>query len=140
MRSCDSRRKTFGNWGLLVAVALLLAGCKTQRIVEVHDAVTIHDTIRLVEVQRDSIYKCDSVFVNQYVQGDTVFRDREKWVTFYKDKVKIDTLVQVRDSIVYKEIKVAEKKSPNPIFAFLDIVVVGVIAILAAAFIWKICK
>lgn len=76
---------------VLVAVAVigLLTGCTTTKYVQV--PVTHSDTVRLVTLQRDSIVRHDSIFVNRYVRGDTVFQQVERWHTQYRDRLIRDT-------------------------------------------------
>lgn len=86
-------------WGLLACAAMtLLFGCTTTRYVPV-PSVSV-DSVYVDRFQRDSVYLHDSVFVNQWTQGDTVFVD--KLVTKYKynDRWRYDTVAIVRvDSV-----------------------------------------
>lgn len=54
----------------------LLTACKTTKYVEV--PVVTEKTHTEQILRTDSVYIQDSVFVNQYVKGDTVYRDKEK--------------------------------------------------------------
>lgn len=67
-------------------VAVLLAGCKTIREVQVVERVRT-DTLRQVVRQSDSIYVHDSVTVN--ISGDTVRIDR--WHDRWRDRWRHDT-------------------------------------------------
>ena len=58
--------------GLLSVV--LLVGCTTTRYVPV-PSVSV-DSVYVDRFHRDSVYLHDSVFVNQYSKGDTVFVDK----------------------------------------------------------------
>lgn len=65
-----------------------------------------------MKTERDSIYVRDSIFINQYTSGDTIFRDKEVFNIEYRDKIKLDT-VFVHDSIrvpVTKYVKEKQKK------------------------------
>ncbi len=82
---------------MVVVLCLTLCGCKTKYVAvpEYHtEYITRTDTF----IQRDSVYKYDSVFVK--VQGDTV--TVEHWATMYRDrwreKVVRDTVIK-NDSI-----------------------------------------
>lgn len=116
-----------------------LASCKSVQTNK-SEQVYIRDTVHTVSVLRDSIYTCDSVFVNQYVKGDTVFRDREKWVTMYRDKLKVDTLIQVRDSIVYRDREVIQEKKPPVVLSYIKGIVIGAVGILLFSFFYNITK
>lgn len=85
---------------ILVAVAVisLLMGCTTTKYVQVPQVHT--DTVRMVALQRDSIVRHDSVFVNQYVRGDTVYKQVDRWLTMYRDRAVHDTAyISKRDTV-----------------------------------------
>jgi len=86
--------------GLGVAfIITLLAGCRTKYVAvpEWH----YRDSVRTQYV-RDSVTLRDSVFVSQYVKGDTVYRDKVKVQYLYKYAGRQDTvLVERRDSVPY---------------------------------------
>lgn len=122
---------------IAACIALLsLNACKTVQEKDV-ERVYVHDTVRAVSVLRDSIYTCDSIFVNQYVKGDTVFRDRERWRVMCRDKLKVDTLIQVRDSIVYRDREVVKEKKTLP---YIKGIFIGACGILLFSFILGITK
>lgn len=92
---------------LAVLAALLLAGCRTKYVAvpEVH----MRDSV-VLRLQRDSVFLRDSVFVNTWTRGDTVFVDKVKTTCLYKDRLRVDTvLVEKRDSNVYVVENVREK-------------------------------
>lgn len=66
--------------------------CKTVKVIEKpienNSQEYIHNT--------DSIYIQDSIFINQYIKGDTVYKDRYKYK--YIHDVKHDTILK-KDSI-----------------------------------------
>jgi hypothetical protein len=49
---------------------------------------------------RDSIYQRDSVFINRWTAGDTVYQDKVVWKYVYRDKVKYDTVAILRSDSV----------------------------------------
>jgi hypothetical protein len=69
----------------VIFMLIMLAGCKTTYI-PVETVRT--ETERVVDIQRDSIYVLDSVFVRE--AHDTVYIT--KWRTEYKEALHIDTL------------------------------------------------
>lgn len=69
----------------LCVVLLALSGCRTQYVPV--ETVRV-ETERVVDIQRDSIYVLDSVFVRE--AHDTVYIT--KWRTEYKEALRIDTL------------------------------------------------
>jgi hypothetical protein len=71
-------------WWMTALCVVLLAGCKTYVPVE---TVRV-ETERVVDIQRDSIYVLDSVFVREVL--DSVFVTR--WRVEYKEALRVDTL------------------------------------------------
>lgn len=96
----DEAREGVG-W-TLAALALLagllgwlaLAGCSRAQYVPVE--TVRRDSICLTQIQRDSIYKYDSIHVRD--KGDTVFVDRYKYL--FVDKLRRDTLYVCRTDTV----------------------------------------
>lgn len=86
--------------GLIFSVLLvcLLAGCKTTKYVSV-PSVSV-DSVYVDRWLRDSVYLHDSVFVNHYSKGDTVYVDKVVTKYKYKDRWRQDTVAVVRaDSV-----------------------------------------
>ena len=82
--------------GLLAC--LVLAGCKTVRYVPVEMVRT--DSVYVDRFARDSVYLRDSVWVNRYVLGDTVYVDKVSVKYLYRDRWRYDTVaVTKRDSV-----------------------------------------
>ena len=86
-------------WGLLICTLIsLLSGCKSVQFVPVETVRT--DSVYIDRFQRDSIYQRDSVFVNRWTAGDTVYQDKVVWKYVYRDKVKYDTVAILRSDTV----------------------------------------
>lgn len=75
-----------------------LAGCKSVQYVPVETVRT--DSIYVDRYQRDSIYQRDSVFVNRWTAGDTIYQDKVVWKYVYRDKVKYDTVAILRSDTI----------------------------------------
>lgn len=75
-----------------------LAGCKSVQYVPVETVRT--DSIYVDRYQRDSIYQRDSVFVNRWTAGDTIYQDKVVWKYVYRDKVKYDTVAILRSNTI----------------------------------------
>ena len=83
-------------WGCVMLT--LLFGCRSVKYVPV-SSVSV-DSVYVDRWHRDSVYMHDSVFVNQYIQGDTVFVDKLVTKYRYKDRCRYDTVAVVRaDSV-----------------------------------------
>lgn len=76
----------------------ILTGCKSVQFVPVETVKT--DSVYIDRFQRDSIYQRDSVFVNRWTAGDTVYQDKVVWKYVYRDKVKYDTVSVLRSDTV----------------------------------------
>jgi len=84
---------------IIFAFALMMCACKTHEKIVTVEKVT-HDTLWHEKTERDSIYLHDSIFVNQYAKGDTIFHVRDRWHTEYRDKYIHDTISVARvDSV-----------------------------------------
>lgn len=86
-------------WGLLICTLIsLLSGCKSVQYVPVETVRT--DSVYIDRYQHDSIYQRDSVFVNRWTAGDTVYQDKVVWKYVYRDKVVYDTVAILRSDTV----------------------------------------
>lgn len=96
-------------WGLLACllITLLFGSCKTVR--EVEHTNTVHDTVYVYHNSRDSVFRKDSIFLHEYVKGDTVYVLKEKWNTLYKDRLQHDTMYVARRDTV-QNITIEQKK------------------------------
>lgn len=86
-------------WGLLICTLIsLLSGCKSVQYVPVETVRT--DSVYIDRYQHDSIYQRDSIFVNRWTAGDTVYQDKVVWKYVYRDKVVYDTVAILRSDTV----------------------------------------
>lgn len=90
--------------GLVIAVALLV-GCSPKVIETVRTEYVYRD-----RVERDTTYVKDSIWVKEYVKGDTVrlleYRDR----IVFRDRYKtVHDTVAVHDSVAVERVKEVEK-------------------------------
>ena len=95
--------------GILVGLmaAVLLAGCTATKYVTVPEVH--HDTVRVTQQQRDSIYLHDSIYVQTLTRGDTVYLTTDRWHTQYRDRWSHDTLYQSRTDTIPKPYPVEVK-------------------------------
>lgn len=85
--------------GIMACILIsILTGCKSVQYVPVETVKT--DSVYIDRFQRDSIYQRDSVFVNRWTAGDTVYQDKVVWKYVYRDKVKYDTVAILRSDTV----------------------------------------
>lgn len=86
-------------WGLILCIVLsLFASCKSVKNIPVEN--TKKDSVFVNSYRHDSIYIRDSIFVNKWAAGDTIFQDKVVFKYVYRDKIKYDTINILRtDSI-----------------------------------------
>lgn len=92
----------------MCALLFVLAGCRSVQYVPVKS--TGHDSINVNHIQRDSIYRHDSVFVYQWTKGDTVFSEKVVSKYVYNDKTGHDTVFIVRTDSVDRPVTVMTEK------------------------------
>lgn len=86
-------------WGIMACILIsILTGCKSVQFVPVETVRT--DSVYIDRFQRDSIFLQDSVYVNRWTDGDTVYQDKVVWKYVYRDKVKYDTVSVLRSDSV----------------------------------------
>lgn len=86
-------------YGIIVCILIsILTGCKSVQYVPVETVRT--DSVCVDRYLRDSIYQRDSVYVNRWTAGDTVYQDKVVWKYLYRDKVKYDTVSVLRSDTV----------------------------------------
>lgn len=76
----------------------ILTECKSVQFVPVETVKT--DSFYIDRFQRDSIYQRDSVFVDRWTAGDTIYQDKVVWKYVYRDKVKYDTVAILRSDTI----------------------------------------
>lgn len=83
-------------WGLAVCgLITLLCGCRTKYVAapERHTEYAVRtDTVYIS--RKDSVRVLDSVMVERWRQGDTVYISRDRWR--YRDRILADTLLRTR--------------------------------------------
>lgn len=81
-------------WLYLALIAIALCSCRSVKYVPVETVRT--DSIYMNKVQRDSIYRLDSIYIRE--KGDTVWMEKYKYI--YRDRIVHDTMyINRTDSI-----------------------------------------
>ena len=113
MRDERPNRKECAVWGALVGVAVMLIAAAltscSPRIVERIQVREKHDTLVVHQVQVDSVFRRDSVFVRE--KGDTVYVYREHVRDRYKFVHDTTRLVRV-DSVAVERVKEVKVEKP----------------------------
>ena len=127
-------------------MCVLVTGCASTKLSPTEVVQASHaDTLRIVQVQRDSIWLHDSVYVNQYQKGDTMYKEQTKWHTKYIERLSHDTIYAAKvDSIpvpypVIKEVPADLTWWQEFRLYLADIVLwlLSVGAIIAAIYLWR---
>ena len=85
---------------MLIVALVMAAGVSScsPKIIE-HEIVK-HDTTYVEKLRRDSIYMRDSIYVHEYTQGDTVYRERDRWHYAWRDRLVHDSIyIAQRDTL-----------------------------------------
>lgn len=112
----------------IVVCAVLFSSCATKTVVEYKDRVvdhyitnTVHDT--LIDKSTDSVY------VNVYTKGDTVFKVQYKEKTRWRDKIvvkhdtcRVDSIVTISKEITKEVVKVPKIYTYSLVFSILVII------------------
>lgn len=91
---------------LLMAVLVLMVGCKTVEYVPVPEIHTEYITKEL----RDTTWQHDSIYIKEQIKGDTVriteyrYKDRFRYVYTTDTLVQRDTISIVRTEVVEKSV------------------------------------
>ena len=99
--SMQARRVT-----LLLLLAVLCAGCSpkiVERVVIQRDTTTVH--------HRDTTYRRDSIWLKEYVKGDTVFIVKYKDRYIYRDRWRDSVSVREVHDTTAVEVKVEKSLS-----------------------------
>ena len=127
-------------WGLLACLLVtLFFGCKSVKYVPVESVRT--DSVYVDRFTRDSVYLRDSVYVNRWIVGDTVFVDKVSVKYLYRDRWRHDTVAVVRRDSVQVPLPVEKplgwwQQARLKLFWPL----VAVVAVLAVAVWWMIAR
>ena len=107
-------RITIYGWYLLLMAFVALSvfclmSCRSVKYVEVEKIKT--DTTYITQLQRDSIWLHDSLYIHEYTKGDTVFLERTKWHTKYIERLQVDTLYKATHDTIPQPYPVERKLS-----------------------------
>ena len=97
---------------LTILAVIFLSAC-SPRVIERVDKQT--DTLYYTKYQRDSVHIHDSVYTFIHAVGDTIYIDRYKSTIKYKERIKTDTLRQIRE-VTKVDTKIVELKKKNKWF------------------------
>ena len=94
---------------IALLIALFFGSCRSVRIVEKEVVKT--DTLVSYQIQRDSIYVNDSIYIRELIQGDTVKITTDRWHTRWRDRILYDSIyIAQRDTVRVTDIKEVPRK------------------------------
>lgn len=97
---------------LVILAATFLVSCSPRYITKTEKQT---DTLYYTKYLRDSVYLHDSINTFVYTSGDTVYVNKFKSVIKYREKLKTDTLRQIKQ-VTKTDEKVIEVKKKNSLF------------------------
>lgn len=93
-------------------MSAMLSSCRSSKgIVE----TVLHDSIFYTHTLKDSVFIKDSVVIQEFVKGDTIFVSKIKFLTKYNERIKNDT-VYISKTDTVKEVGVKECSSKGSSF------------------------
>ena len=94
---------------IALLIALFFGSCRSVRIVE--KEVIKKDTLVSTQIQRDSIYVNDSIYIREVIAGDTVKITTDRWHTQWRDRILYDSIyIAQRDTVRVTDIKEVPRK------------------------------
>lgn len=127
----------------MIAALAIVSGCKTkERVVTVEKVRT--DTTYITKQQHDSIWLHDSIYMKEWLQGDTVYQLRDRWHTKYIEKLRVDTFLRLKTDSVpvpYPVEKIVKVEKPltwwqTARLSFANIMLI-LLAIFAGVKLWQ---
>jgi len=121
---------------LTIALCGVLCSCRSVRYVEVPRVS--RDTLRVVQVETRLDSVRDSIFLREFVRGDTVYRVKYVERLWWRDRWRVDTLRAVRVDSVGVPYPVERKVSrwDKVRYIWSGVAVGLVLATVAAAVVW----
>ena len=102
-----TQKGTLARTAILFLLLVACAGCSpkiVERIVVQHDTTTVH--------HRDTTYRRDSVYIREWMRGDTVYVDRFRDRYVFRDRWRDSVSVrEVHDTTAVVEVKVEKSLS-----------------------------
>lgn len=129
--------RSFIFWLIAIFGLISMSSCTQTKYVDKMVEVVKRDTLYQVKIKRDSIHLKDSIYLNVYTKGDTVYRNKYRERVQYINKLKIDTVYKSKVDTVYKNVTV-EKIVQNPGTWFFDLVkfIAAILLLVGGIYLW----
>lgn len=96
-----------------IGICALLGSCATRRTVS-DNSHRQTDTLKTTVAIRDSIHVLDSVYLHEYSRGETIFVERTRWLTRYRDRHTTDTMYRSRTDTVTQVLQTVQEVPAQP--------------------------
>ena len=120
---------------LAICLMMVVSGCTTTKYVETIKT----DTVHYHTYQIDSVQILDSVYVKEFIKGDTLVLEKTKYLFRDRTKLVTDTIKEVKVEYVEKPIEVEKKLTAWQKFKINagEWMLGGIVALLVVfAFLW----
>ena len=125
MKTRKRRRQARRAVLVLLSALILCAGCSpkiVERIVVQHDTTTVH--------HRDTTYRRDSIYIREWMKGDTVYVDRFRALYVFRDRGRDSVSVREVHDTTAVEVKVEKplswaQKTKIGAFPWLLLTIIG---------------
>ncbi len=122
-----TQKGTLARTAILFLLLVACAGCSpkiVERIVVQHDTTTVH--------HRDTTYRRDSVYIREWMRGDTVYVDRFRDRYVFRDRWRDSVSVREVHDTTAVEVKVEKnlswgQKAKIGAFPWLALAVIGLL-------------
>ena len=122
-----AQKGTLARTAILFLLLVACAGCSpkiVERIVVQHDTTTVH--------HRDTAYRRDSVYIREWMRGDTVYVDRFRDRYVFRDRWRDSVSVREVHDTTAVEVKVEKslswsQKAKIGAFPWLVLAVIGLL-------------
>ena len=122
-----TQKGTLARTAILFLLLVACAGCSpkiVERIVVQHDTTTVH--------HRDTAYRRDSVYIREWMRGDTVYVDRFRDRYVFRDRWRDSVSVREVHDTTAVEVKVEKslswsQKAKIGAFPWLVLAVIGLL-------------
>ena len=123
--ACKTQKGLLARGALFVLLLVSCAGCSpkiVERIVVQHDTTTVH--------HRDTTFRRDSVYIREWMKGDTVYIEKYKDRYIFRDRWRDSVSVREVHDTTAVEVKVEKnlswaQKAKIGAFPWLVLAVIG---------------
>lgn len=94
---------------MTAAFCVTSGGCRSHRVIE--NSVIKHDTCYIDRLKSDSVHVHDSIYLHEYMRRDTLFIERVRWRTQYKERIMHDSIYIAKSDTVTKTVTIESQSN-----------------------------